>query len=67
MKFQLGEQRGLLTDMQGELLRLQAALVAELARGPAVGHPADTPKKRGKLLKMKVIQKEAQQHSPAGK
>jgi len=55
MKSQLGEQHNYLTDMRGELLQLRTELVDALARNPAE-HP-ETPKRQGKMLKMKVVSK----------
>jgi hypothetical protein len=52
MKSQLGEQHGYLTDMQGELLQLRTELVSALTHG----HGAH--KKKGKMLKMKVVAKD---------
>ena len=56
MKAQLGEQHGYLTAMQGELLQLRTELMGALTRGPAA--KAAPLKKKGKMLKMKVIAKD---------
>ncbi|MDR2694792.1 MAG: hypothetical protein LBC79_00220 [Deltaproteobacteria bacterium] len=56
MKSQLGEQNSYLTDMLGELLKLRTELMDALVRGQT--SRAAPAKKKGKMLKMKVIAKD---------
>ena len=61
MKSLLGEQRGYLTDMQGELLQLRAELVNALTRN-ATSERFAKPKNTNKVLKMKVVSKVAKEN-----
>jgi hypothetical protein len=58
IKSQLGDQHGYLSGMRNELLQLRTALTDSLKRGPASGTPA-APTKKGKMLKMKVVARDA--------
>ena len=59
MKTRLGEQQGQLSGMRNELLQLRAELLESLKRGNASENSAES-KKKGKMLKMKVVAKDTE-------
>ena len=64
MKSHLGEQHSHLSGMRNELLLLRTELLESLKRNQALENSGES-KKKGKMLKMKVISKDSTENGNA--